>query len=240
MRTCHHLIVLTMAVLLMGCTGGTAPTADPPAVRLLPARPSASLLYLALGDSTVEGIGASSPDRNYVGRLYARLRAVYPSARVMNLGTGGATAADVRSRQLPRSLELQPDLVTLSIGPNDITEKRNPREYASDVEAILRALARRTTAVVVVNLIPDLTVTPRFKGKEIEPLIRQRVVVFNEILSRQALAWNAEVVDLYGPSQREVPQRAELIAADRYHPSDEGYARWAELMWTGIERRMQP
>src|SRR4030095_1631629 len=102
-----------------------------------------------------------------------------------------------------------------------------PREYASDVEAILRALARRTTAVVVVNLIPDLTVTPRFKGKEIEPLIRQRVVVFNEILSRQALAWNAEVVDLYGPSQREVPQRAELIAADRYHPSDEGHAPWA-------------
>ena len=234
----RRLGVLTLMVLLLGCTNGKPPADDSAAIRLLPTPPSASLLYVALGDSTVEGIGASSPARNYVGRLYERLRAVYPRARVINLGRGGATAADVLGRQLPRSLELQPDLVTLSIGPNDITDRRNPREYASDIEAILRALAGRTTAVVFINLIPDLTVTPRFKGKEIELSIRQRVVVFNEILSREALAWKAEVVDLYGPSQREVPQRPELIAADRYHPSDEGYARWAELMWIRIERRI--
>jgi lysophospholipase L1-like esterase len=30
----------------------------------------------------------------------------------------------------------------------------------------------------------------------------------------------------------------ELIGADGYHPSDEGYARWAELMWAAIEGRI--
>ncbi len=91
---------------------------------------------------------------------------------------------------------------------------------------------------MVVNLIPDLTVTPRFRGKEIEPRVRQRVVAFNEILARQAREYGAEVVDLYAASHREVPGRPDLIGPDRYHPSDEGYARWAELMWTGIEARI--
>ena len=48
----------------------------------------------------------------------------------------------------------------------------------------------------------------------------------------------AEIVDLYGPSRDEVPRRPELIAGDGYHPSDAGYARWAELMWTGVQRRL--
>lgn len=234
-----RLTALIAAAVVAGCVSSVPPGEFlPGALRLLPAEPAASVLYVALGDSTVEGVGASSPARNYVGRLHERLRAVYPRARLMNLGVGGATASGVRSRQLPRALELQPDLVTLSVGPNDITGGRDLESYARDVEAILRTLTHRTTAVVVVNLIPDITVTPRFRGTEIEPRVRQRVVAFNEILIRQARAYGAEVVDLYAASQREVPGRPELVGADRYHPSDEGYARWAELMWAGIEARI--
>jgi lysophospholipase L1-like esterase len=65
------------------------------------------------------------------------------------------------------------------------------------------------------------------------------VIAFNDVLDRQARAHGAEVVDLYGPSRAEVPRRPELIAADRYHPSDAGYARWAELMWAGIDARIR-
>jgi lysophospholipase L1-like esterase len=156
----------------------------------------------------------------------------------MNLGAGGATASGVRSRQLPRAVELRPDLVTLSVGPNDITDKRDLESYARDIDTILETLTRRTSAIVVVNLIPDLTVTPRFSGTEIESSLRRRVVAFNEVLARQARAYGAEVVDLYAASQREVPGRPGLIGPDRYHPSDEGYGRWAELMWAGIAARI--
>ncbi len=234
-----RLTALVAAAVVAGCVASAPPGESPPGVRrLLPAEPAAAILYVALGDSTVEGVGASSPAHNYVGRLHERLRAVYPQARLRNLGVGGATASGVLSRQLPRALELQPDLVTLSVGPNDITDKRDLERYARDIDAILRALTRGTSAVVVVNLIPDLTVTPRFSGTEIEPRVRERVIAFNEVLVRQARAYGAEVVDLYAASQREVPGRPDLIGPDRYHPSDEGYARWAELMWPGIEARI--
>ena len=213
-------------------------TGRPESVRTLPADRSAAVLYVALGDSTVEGVGATSPDRNYVSRLHERLRAVYPRARVVNLGAGGATSADVLLRQLDRAIGLRPHLVTLSIGPNDITTRVPVATYEKNLETILGRLRYETTAVAVVNLIPDLAVTPRFSGSRLREAVGRQTIVFNEALERKGWAHGAELVNLYAASQREVPLQPELISADGYHPSDGGYARWADLVWKGVEARI--
>jgi lysophospholipase L1-like esterase len=213
-------------------------TGRPESVRTLPADRSAAVLYVALGDSTVEGVGATSPDRNYVSRLHERLRGVYPSARVVNLGAGGATSADVLLRQLDRAIGLRPHLVTLSIGPNDITTRVPVATYEKNLETILGRLRYETTAVAVVNLIPDLAVTPRFSRSRLREAVGRQTIVFNEALERTGWAHGAELVNLYAASQREVPLQPALISADGYHPSDTGYARWAELVWTGVEARI--
>jgi len=44
---------------------------------------------------------------------------------------------------------LRPDLVTLSIGPNDITRGRDVGEYERDIETIFRTLLRETTSWVL-------------------------------------------------------------------------------------------
>lgn len=224
---------LAVALLATACTSGR-----PESLRALPADRSSAVQYVALGDSTVEGIGATSPAHNYVSRLHARLCGVYPNARVANLGMGGATSADVLVRQLDRTLEARPDLVTLSIGPNDITTRVPVEAYEKNVDTILGRLRHETTAVVVVNLIPDLAVTPRFRGSRTQEAVGRQTIVYNEALGRRARAHGAELVDLYSASQREVPLRPELIWTDGYHPSDAGYARWAELVWKGVEARI--
>jgi lysophospholipase L1-like esterase len=206
----------------------------------LPADRDAAIRYVALGDSTVEGVGASTPGHNYVSQLHERLRTVYPAARVVNLGAGGATSTDVRRRQLDRAIALRPDLVTLAIGPNDITTRVSVEEYEKNVDAILGRLRGETRAVTVVNLIPDLAVTPRFRAHRARDAVGRQTVRFNEALERRSRAHGAELVDLYAVSQREVPVRPELIGADGYHPSDVGYARWAELVWPGIQARIAP
>jgi acyl-CoA thioesterase I len=213
-----------------------APRAD--GERWLPADRSAAILYVALGDSTVQGVGASHPERTYVSRLHARLRERYPAAELVNLGAGGATSADVLAGQLPRALELVPQLVTLSVGPNDITRGVPPREYERNVTRILDALVGRTTALIVVSLLPDLAVTPRFQGTGREAAVGRRAREFNDALRRVARARGVELVDLYTASREEVPRRPELLGIDGYHPSDAGYARWAELMWEGITRKI--
>jgi acyl-CoA thioesterase-1 len=231
-------VIALLGVLALALVVACTPSAE--RTRRLPADRQAPLLYVALGDSTVEGVGASGEGTNYVSRLAARLRAIYPAVRSVNLGAAGATSADVLNGQLHRAVELQPHLVTLSVGPNDITGRVPVERYEAHVRAILERLTRETRAVVVVNLLPDLAVTPRFHGRPEEPEVARATVAFNEALRRAARAGHAEVVDLYEPSRHEVPRRPELIASDGYHPSDAGYARWAELMWTGVQRRLPP
>ena len=128
--------------------------------------------------------------------------------------------------------------MTVSIGPNDITARVPEAEYERNVETIFRRLTGEIRAVVVVNLLPDLAVTPRFRGKETEPAVARLTIEFNAALARQGRRYGVEVIDLYGPSRVEVPRRPELLAADGYHPSDLGYARWAELLWAGVERHI--
>jgi acyl-CoA thioesterase-1 len=226
-------LVLLAVLVTAACTTG-----HPEIVRALPADRSAAVLYVALGDSTVEGVGATSPDRNFVSRLHERLRARYPNARATNLGVSGATSADVLVRQLDRAIGLRPHLVTLSIGPNDITTRVPVARYEKNLETILGRLRYETTAVVVVNLIPDLAVTPRFSQSRLREAVGRQTIVFNDALERQGRAHGAELVNLYDASQREVPRQPELISSDGYHPSDAGYALWAALVWTGIEARI--
>src|SRR5262249_278149 len=171
----------------------------------------AAVGYVALGDGTVEGVGATRAEFNYVSRLHERLRAVYPAARVVNLGVGGATSADVLRRQLERAIELRPQLVPLSIRPNDITTRVEEAQDARNADAIVGRLGDETTAVVVVNLIPDLVVTPRFRNHRAREALAQQNVLFNEALEGLGRAYGAEVVDLYTASRREVPARRELV-----------------------------
>lgn len=208
-------------------------------VRMLPADASAEVIYVALGDSTVEGVGASSAGTNYVGRLAARLRDRYPRARTVNLGVAGATSYDVLEAQLGEAIALKPQLVTLSIGPNDITAKVPVETYAENLDMILGRLADQTEAVVVVSLLPDLAVTPRFRRRDNAPVVARLSAEFNEVVVRAGKRHGALLVDLYAASRREVPGHPELLAADGYHPSDLGYARWAELMWEAVRTRLR-
>jgi lysophospholipase L1-like esterase len=226
-------VLAALLLALAACAGGRGERA-----RMLPRDPAAPVLYVALGDSTVEGIGASRPEATYVARLHARLQGVYPRASAVNLGLGGATSADVVAGQLEHAALLRPHLVTVSIGPNDITSRVPVADYERNVETIFRRLTLETGAVVVANLLPDLAITPRFRGREAAAAVGGLTVRFNEALGRAARTHGVEVVDLYAASREELPRRPELIALDGYHPSDAGYARWAELLWAGVERRL--
>src|SRR5262244_3241508 len=196
------------------------------------------IYYVALGDSTVEGVGASKQALNYVSRLHTRLLARYPNSRLENLGRGGATSGDVVRRQLNPAIRLQPGLVTLSVGPNDITTGVSVDVYEQHIDIILSRLRQETAALVVVNLLPDLAVTYRFARGEQPDLVGRQTAMFNEALARKAREYGVVLVDLYRPSREEVPRQPELLWKDGYHPSDAGYARWAEPMWEDIDPRL--
>lgn len=91
-------------------------------------------LYVALGDSTAQGIGASGPERGYVGLVAQRLAvATGRPVQVLNLSRSGARVHDVVTEQLPRLAGLSPDLVTVAVGANDLKQYDEAR-FRADVD----------------------------------------------------------------------------------------------------------
>ena len=200
----------------------------------LPADREAPIRYVALGDSTVAGVGATNQYATYVSRVYGRLREIYPASVAYNLGVPGATSADVVRDQLATAVAHAPALVTVSVGPNDVTQRVPLAQFEANVDALFKRLRRETSAVTVATLLPDLGITPRFRDTPARDAVSRASRTFNDALRRRARAHKVALVDLHGPSLAEVPGNPGLVAADGYHPSDAGYARWAELMWAVI------
>ena len=114
--------------------------------RNLAALQSGRPLLVALGDSLAQGIGASSIDHGYVGRLATEFA---NEVAVVNLSRSGAKIPDVLDRQLRilgdlrlRDLGIEPVAITCTVGNNDLlrggklsTLNQNMRRSDGDVAA---------------------------------------------------------------------------------------------------------
>src|SRR6201986_4859190 len=99
----------------------------------------AAPLWGVLGDSTAQGLGASSPDGGYVGQVLPELRRQTGLPwRVLNLSVSGALTRDVLGAQLPL-MPARADLVTCGIGGNDILYTSPARLFA-DLRALIAAV----------------------------------------------------------------------------------------------------
>ena len=164
-------------------------------------------LWVVLGDSMSQGIGASAPDRGWVGEVRDRL-----PHRVVNLSVSGGLIRDVIDRQLPalRSLEVVPDLVTVMIGSNDLFNRRQ--------SGLLE-----THAAELVEVLPDGAVVASL------PQPRRAARAFNDAVVDTGRFRLAEFRD---PRLRSWSGR---LAADRFHPNDAGYAAMAQIMAEAVE-----
>jgi acyl-CoA thioesterase I len=203
--------------------------------RSLPSDRRTALVYVALGDSTVYGLGASSASTHCVARLFWRLHSEYPLARLANRGACLATMADVLAHQVPEAIMDRPYLITLSVGPNDLRQGRSPQEFAARTEVILERLQHDTDAAVILNALPDLALSPRFREPE-RSMVAALTRRYNHALAHVADDFGIELVDLGIRNQIDDPQR--FFSEDGYHPSDAGYAAWAGAMWEAVRGRI--
>ena len=191
------------------------------------------IVYVALGDSTGSGVGARNG--GYVLRLFNRLVELRPGSKLTNLCVSGATTEDLVRNQLQRGTEMNPDLVTVGIGINDIGHGLTIEQFARNYEEILSTVQQKTQARIVVTNIPDISSAPRIPG----PMRReyqQQIIRFNERLEEIAKRHGVTIFDMYTISKDELPSHPEYFSSDGFHPSDKGYELWAEQMWPTIER----
>lgn len=219
--------VILCAMLLVGCDKGNMvqQTSDKPMT-------PGPIVYVALGDSTGAGVGAR--DGGYVARLFTRILELRPGSKLSNLCVSGATTADLVRGQLDRGVSLNPDLVTVGIGINDIGHGLTLEQFSQNYEEIISTLKQKTNARIVVTNIPDISTAPRIPGP-MRNEYQQQIVQFSERLQEIANRHGVTVFDIHTVTKAELPSHPEYFSADGFHPSDQGYELWATSMWPTVE-----
>jgi lysophospholipase L1-like esterase len=183
-------------------------------LRTAPAGP----LWVVLGDSTAQGLGAPSPEYGYVGQALQvlRQRTGLPW-QVLNLSASGSLIRDVQHHQLPR-LPASADLVTCGIGVNDLLYS-GPGKLFGDLRALLAAVPDRTVVL-------DLPVPAGYAGllgRASRPYLTRINRTLHEVAATRGLPV-AEVSAYF------LPPWTGKFASDCFHPSQDGYRDWTRAL----------
>ena len=178
--------------------------------------------YVAIGDSQTEGLWDGDDDSGLIGfadRLAFILDSHYPGLMYANLAIRSKRVTDVLVEQLPQALVMQPDLVTVCVGMNDVIRPGRSFDRAlADLECIHEHLAA-SGATVVTTTFPDLA--------QILPVGRfliSRVLAINESIRTAAARFGFRLVDLYDAPALSDP---EVWSDDRVHGSSKGHMLFA-------------
>jgi acyl-CoA thioesterase I len=186
--------------------------------------PPERIVYLAIGASDVAGVDADPITRGYVFLIVEELDARVDEALLAPLAVPGATTAQLNAAlSLFLDSGLEPNLVTIWTGPNDVIQGVDVDEFQNELAAIFEQVRDRTDGLVVAANIPDLTELPRFRAAPDDDVTQERIQEFNDAIAEQAEAYNALVVDLFAE-----PVEDDLVSDDGFHPSNEGHRRIAE------------
>jgi lysophospholipase L1-like esterase len=185
--------------------------------------------YVALGDSFTEGLDDPDPAGGYRGwadRLAGHLAASMDGStaasprdlRYANLAVRGRLLRQVVADQVPRAIELRPDLITFSAGGNDLLRPRaDPDALAEIIDDAVRRL-RATGADVVMFTSFDTRDVPVLRR------VRGKLAMYNLHVRSVAEQNDCRVVDLWSMRTLLDPR---AWAQDRLHLSSEGHRRLA-------------
>jgi lysophospholipase L1-like esterase len=180
---------------------------------------AADPLWVVLGDSTAQGLGAPGPRGGYVGQtLYQLRRTTGRHWRVLNLSVSGALIRDVLADQIPQLDGQQPDLVTCGAGANDILYSA-PGKLFGDLRTLLAAVPENTVML-------DLPLPAGFwwiVGHMSVPYITRINRVIREVATERRLKV-AEV------SRHFIAPWVGKFSVDNFHPSQDGYRDWSRAL----------
>ena len=190
-----------------------------------------ALVYVALGDSAAQGIGAARPDQGYVGEFARRLSQQHGRpVRVINLSKSGARVQDVLRDQLPELSRYHADVVTLDIGGNDIASF-DAATFRSQWRELLQGLPAGTFVADV----------PYFGGRSQLPLfgsgrLEQLVQFANEIIRELSADAPVVLVPLHDATKQRNGRAPWNYAIDYFHPSTQGYRAWTDVFWEAYQK----
>lgn len=187
--------------------------------------------YVALGDSFSAGTDDGSAP--WPELLTRGLNARGEPVELHNFASVGATTAEVLENQLERALALQPGLVSLVCGANDVllTSRPDVESCAANLQTLIaRIRDALPRATIMTATYPD---PGRFAG--LRPRTRKRVVEGMEQvnLAIRAAAEEHDALIMEFSEHPGVADRAN-VGPDGFHPSALGHRRAAAAVLEGL------
>lgn len=181
--------------------------------------------FLAIGESTVAGVGAKLHVEAMTGQFAKRLsKMTGKRVRWHALGTSGITIRRTIQELVPRIPNVQMDSILIGLGGNDVFKLSTPRRFRKDLTELIEILR---------NSCPDAKI---YLANV--PMVRDFIALPNPtryVLSRVARMHHFNARDLisqfqnvfyYEPQGKFLPEHF----SDGIHPSVLGYDLWAEEM----------
>jgi len=186
--------------------------------------------YVALGDSFTEGVGDPDPGRpnglrGWADRVADVLATQTDDFGYANLAIRGRKLGPIVAEQVGAAIALEPDLITIHGGGNDVLRPR------VDLDAIARLSATGARVVMFTIFDPG--------GKGIYGPVRGRMAIFNEWVREIADRHDATIVDMWRMRDIEI---AGVMDADRMHLNSHGHSHMARAVLDaiGVEHALEP
>jgi len=182
--------------------------------------------YAALGDSFTAGRDSIDAER-WPDLLATGMRRVNPELRYENFAVDGATSADVLDEQVGPALALEPDLITVICGTNDVLLATRPdvSGYAERIDQILSRLREGAPEAALVTA----TAPESWHFMEMRPRTEKRLIAATTELNAVTVAAAERYGVLCLPvAGHEVLKDPDTFSADGLHPSSAGHRFAAE------------
>jgi len=176
--------------------------------------------------------GRDERDRNhYLGHsfvflLAARLGVDMPEAALdfYNRGISGNTVSDLRKRWSTDAIELKPDVLTILVGTNDVSQGVQPAGFEADYRYLLEASREANPELRLVLLDPFVLPSGRLADKAAWTVRRAGTDNLRAVVAQLARDYNAVHVKL----QDVFDAAAEAVSAahwiwDGVHPLPQGH-----------------
>jgi lysophospholipase L1-like esterase len=184
-----------------------------------------SLNLLAIGESTVAGLGAKTHAEAFTGQFAKHLsQKTEKTVRWHALGESGITIRRTLNELIPKLPKEKMDVIAVAIGANDVFGLASPKKWRNDLSEFLDVLLDRNpdAKIMMANV----------------PMIRDFIALPNPlryVLSRLAKLHHFNAIDLISDMQNviyfdDVKRVSDDFFSDGIHPSILGYDQWTEAL----------
>ncbi|MGD2099666.1 MAG: SGNH/GDSL hydrolase family protein [Desulfobacterales bacterium] len=192
-------------------------------------------MLIAIGDSIIAGVGATTLAKALVGQTAEKLSFLLGCKITWEaIGSIGAVSHQVIEQLVPQLPDKPPDFMVVSVGVNDATSLASVARWRQNLAKLLDVLcAYAPAAIIAVAGIPPLRGFP-ILPQPMRALFGIRGETFDSI-ARDEISRHEKAIHV----PLDFEPEPHMFSADGFHPSEESYQEFGEMMAKCIAAKLE-